>query len=152
MNRSLIIRLLCVLAVVLLVACSCDLNPNVETSSETESASIEESSEGKTEASQSASETESEEATESTTAKPSKVTYTVTVVDEEGNPISGATVQLCVGDLCKLPSPTNADGVATFEFDEAEYTVKVTVSGYTGEDHYEFPEGSSELTVTLTAN
>lgn len=142
MNRSRIIRLLCILAVVLMVVCSCDINTNVETSSETTSTSTEESSESTTESSE----------TETTAAKPSKVTYTVTVVDEEGNPLSGATVQLCVGDLCKLPSHTNAQGVATFEFDEAEYTVKVTLAGYTGESYYEFSEGSYELTVTLSAN
>ena len=146
MNRSRIIRLLCILAVVLLVVCSCDVNPNAGTDAETPSASIEESSESKTEKNEESSETES------TTTKPSKVTYTVTVVDEEGNPLSNATVQLCVGDLCKLPSPTNADGVATFEFDEAEYTVKVNLTGYTGEAYYTFPEGSSELTVVLSAN
>lgn len=147
MNRSRIIRLLCLLAVAMLVICSCDTNPTAGTSSETPSASIEESSESKTESSQ-----ESSEATESTTSKPSKVTYVVTVVDDDGNPLSGATVQLCVGDLCKLPSPTNAEGVATFEYDAAEYTVKVTLSGYSGEASYTFPEGSSELTVVLSAN
>lgn len=144
MNRSKIIRLLCMLAVVLMVVCSCDINANVETSSETTSTPTEESSES--------SKAESSEETESTTAKPAKVTYTITVVDEDGNALPGATVQLCVGDLCKLPSPTNAEGVATFEFDEAEYTVKVTLAGYTGEAYYEFTEGSHELTVTLSAN
>ena len=148
MNRSRIIRLFCILAVAFMIFCSCDINPDTDTSSEIESAPIEESSKNKTESSQE----ESSEEAESTTAKPTKVTYTVTVVDEDGNALPGATVQLCVGDLCKLPSPTNAEGVATFSFDEAEYTVKVTLTGYTGEASYTFPEGSTELTVTLSAN
>lgn len=83
----------------------------------------------------------------------SYVTYTVTVVDGDGNPLAGAAVQLCVGDLCKLPQFTDASGVALFEdFDPADYTVKVTLSGYTGEDSYHFAEGATELTVTLTQN
>ena len=38
------------------------------------------------------------------------VTYTIRVVDEGGNPVAGAMVQLC-SDLC-LPKLTDADGFA----------------------------------------
>ena len=87
---------------------------------------------------------------EETTPEDTSVTYTVTVVDENGAAISGATVQLCVGDICRLPSVTNNEGVATFKFGEADYIVKVTLKGYTGEAYYAFPTGKTELTVQLT--
>ena len=87
---------------------------------------------------------------EETTPEDTSVTYTVTVVDENGAAISGATVQLCVGDICRLPSVTNNEGVASFKFDEADYIVKVTLKGYTGEAYYAFPTGKTELTVQLT--
>ena len=87
---------------------------------------------------------------EETTPEDTRVTYKVTVTDENGAPLSGATVQLCVGDICRLPAPTGADGVATFTFDPDNYTVKVTLSGYTGEASYTFPADSTELTVQLT--
>ena len=87
---------------------------------------------------------------EETTPEDTRVTYKVTVVDENNSPIPGATVQMCVGDLCRLPAPTGADGVVTFLFDPDNYTVKVTVNGYTGETSYTFAADSTELTVQLT--
>ena len=87
---------------------------------------------------------------EVTTPEDTSLTYIVTVVDESNTPLAGATVQLCVGDLCRLPGLTNADGVASFKFDEDDYTVKVTLDGYTGEAEYHFAAGSTELTVQLT--
>lgn len=80
------------------------------------------------------------------------VVYTVTVVDEDNAPLANATVQLCVGELCRLPVLTDANGVATIEVDEADYTVKVTLAGYTGEAQYSFATGSTALTVQLTKN
>ena len=87
---------------------------------------------------------------EVTPPEPASVTYTVTVVDENNAPLAGATVQMCFGDFCKLPAPTDANGVATFEFEEADYTVKVSLEGYTGEDYYNFAAGETTLTVQLT--
>ena len=78
------------------------------------------------------------------------VSYTVTVVDKNNAPLAGAVVQLCVGDLCRLPVLTDANGVATLNVDEDNYTVKVTLTGYTGEASYSFPAGSTALTVQLT--
>ncbi len=145
MIKSRILTFFCMLLAVLLLACSCDFTPVTDNSGESSS---EESSEKET-----SSETEASndtEETDSTAPENTKVTYKVTVVDNEGNALAGVFVQLCVGDICKLPSPTDAEGVAIFEFDEAEYTVKATLEGYTGEEYYSFPEGSGELTITLT--
>ena len=87
---------------------------------------------------------------EETTPEETRVTYTVTVVDENNAPLSGATVQMCVGDLCRLPAVTGENGVASFFFDPDDYTVKVTLKDYTGEASYKFAVGSTELTVQLT--
>lgn len=95
--------------------------------------------------------TEATEATEATKAEP---TYTVKVVDESGNPIAGAIVQLCL-DAC-VPSVTNADGVAEFFLEKADYKVSFTVMpagyDYTTEEHeFYFDNGSNEMTITLKA-
>jgi hypothetical protein len=79
-----------------------------------------------------------------------KVTYKVTVVDEENNPVVGAMVQLCL-DAC-IPALTNSNGVAEFNVVEEEYKVSfVTMpDGYTSdEEAYYFADGSYELTITL---
>lgn len=82
-----------------------------------------------------------------------KPTYKVTVVDQDGNPVEGAFVQLCNGDLCKMPVATDANGVVTIMADPAAYTVKIpTVPAGYAEDTtvYSFEGESTELTVTLT--
>ena len=80
------------------------------------------------------------------------VTYTVTVVDEEGNPISGAMVQICL-DAC-IPAVTNESGVAEWTVEEADYKVSflTTPEGYAADtENYYFEAGSTELTLTLKA-
>lgn len=81
-----------------------------------------------------------------------KVNYKVTVVDEAGNPIVGALVQLC-NESC-FPSATGEDGVANFSLDEAKYKVSFLTlpAGYTysgDAQEFYFEEGSVELTITL---
>ena len=79
-----------------------------------------------------------------------KVTYTVKVVDEAGNPIEGAMVQLCL-ESC-MPGKTDASGVATYNAAEAEYKVSFMMmpAGYTADQtEYHFADGSYELTITL---
>ena len=81
-----------------------------------------------------------------------KVTYTITVVDSEGNPMPGVMVQLCT-DLC-VPVLTDANGVASKVMPEADYKVSVTTmpEGYTVENNeFYFESGSTEMTITLTA-
>ena len=79
-----------------------------------------------------------------------KVTYTVKVVDEEGNPVAGAMVQLCL-ESC-MPGKTDDKGVATYHTAEADYKVSFMTmpAGYTAEEtEYHFADGSYELTITL---
>lgn len=61
-----------------------------------------------------------------TEAANTNVDFTITVVDFNGNPVEGARVQLCVGELCKTPATTNAEGIVTFSFPDDYYTVKVS--------------------------
>lgn len=80
--------------------------------------------------------------------------YTVTVVDEGGNPIAGAMVQLCL-DTC-YPGATDESGVAKFAVEEADYKVSFLAlpEGYTyaaDAQEFYFDEGSKELTITLKA-
>ena len=81
-----------------------------------------------------------------------KVTYTVKVVDEAGNPVAGAMVQLCL-EAC-IPALTNAQGVATWNLEEADYKVSFVnmPAGYTAEQtDYYFADGAYELTISLNA-
>lgn len=81
-----------------------------------------------------------------------KVTYTVKVVDENGNPVAGAYVQLCEATeegRCFMPIATDANGVATMELEEGPYKTMVNMAdGYTFSEEYT-PFGN-EKTVTLT--
>lgn len=91
--------------------------------------------------------------TTTTTLAEGKVTYTVTVTDEGGNPISGAYVQLCL-EAC-VPCMTNESGVATYpNMDEADYKVSFinVPEGYSVEtNEFHFEEGSTEMTIVLKA-
>ena len=95
--------------------------------------------------------------TNATTTAPTddgKVTYTVTVTDEKGNPIAGAMVQMCK-DAC-VPAVTDDKGVATYSLPEAEYKVSFLSlpSGYTystDETEFYFADGETALTIVLKA-
>lgn len=92
-----------------------------------------------------------------TTAAPStpaRTTYTITVVDENGNPIVGAEMKLCDGDNCLLPRSTDANGRVTFVTNlplnwAAAFTERP--EGYVCEAEYHFASGETSLTITLTA-
>lgn len=81
--------------------------------------------------------------------------YTVKVVDEGGNPVVGAFVQICKDDC--FPGNTDENGVATFRRPEAEgYKVSfITVpAGYEliGDQTDFYYEGSQkDMTITIKA-
>ena len=81
------------------------------------------------------------------------VQYTVTVVDEGGNPVVGAMVQLCK-DSC-VPAVTDANGIATFTLPEDDYKASMLAMPagyeYAGEADTFYFEGAFELTITLKA-
>ncbi len=96
--------------------------------------------------------TDNNNETESSSEDDSKVNYTVTVVDEDGNPVAGAMVQCCK-DSC-VPALTNDNGVAEFNLAEDDYDVKFAVfpEGYeytTDEQVFHFEDGKTDLTITL---
>lgn len=84
------------------------------------------------------------------------VTYTIKVVDEGGNPVVGAMVQLC-SDLC-LPKITDGNGMAVYENQEELDNYKASVTSYPAgyeqlgdQTDYYFGEGNYEVTITVKA-
>ena len=88
-----------------------------------------------------------------------KVTYTVTVIDQNGDPVIGAGVQLCYNNVCLPAVETDANGVMTNTL-KAGYEVSVLLTlpdGYSktpvsGDYHAIIPEGETTATVTVTKN
>ena len=85
---------------------------------------------------------------------PTRITYTVTVVDSEGNPIVGVDVQLCDKEtgICRMPETTDENGQVSFRVVAANYEAAFpeAPAGYACEEKYAFPEGETSLTITLT--
>ena len=82
-----------------------------------------------------------------------KISYFVTVTDEDGNPIAGAMVQVCNEGNCFAPVTTNEEGVAEFRLEESdEYKAKLMTNpaGYEAvETDYVHFDGETELTLTV---
>lgn len=77
--------------------------------------------------------------------------YRVITVDESGAPVAGTVVQLCSDEMC-LMGETDADGIAVFEQEEGQYTVKVfSVPEGFAEDKTEYPvpESYGDVNITL---
>ena len=98
------------------------------------------------------------ETTEAETTEPevTGTTYTVKVVDEGGNPIAGAVVQICA-EVC-FPALTDENGVATFANQENRDDYKVSFSAMptgfeltTETAEFYFENGATEMTITLKA-
>ena len=86
------------------------------------------------------------------------VTYTVTVKDQNGDAVSGVTVQLCTDKMC-YDTVTNENGVGTKELDPGiKYDIKITASGtpegYTAPDGYfaSIPADETEIEIVITKN
>ena len=100
----------------------------------------------------STADTAEETAEETDTEAEADNVYTIVVVDENGEPLSMVPVQICQGDICLLPTPTDANGVVekAIDGDISEYTVKIPDTRYVSEEYYTFPEDSKVLTITVT--
>ena len=94
-----------------------------------------------------------------TKAADERVTYTVTVVDQNGDAVVGAGVQLCYNGIC-LPSVNTDDNGTMTNLIKDGYEVSVLLtlpSGYSatpvsGDYHAVIPEGQTEITITVTKN
>lgn len=79
--------------------------------------------------------------------------YRVRVVNEDGSPVEGVTVQFCSDEQC-LVGMTDADGVAAFDEPAGSYTVHVlkVPDGYeTDAAAYPVPETPDTVVLTLYA-
>ena len=80
------------------------------------------------------------------------VTYAVTVTNESGTPVEGATVRIFSGSAEKGSATTNASGVATLALEEGMYTsVKVSKTGYV-EQEATIPMEAKSVSVRLAAD
>ncbi len=158
MNNKLlrIMALTCVLLAFILVFVACDDEGATDTTSVKTEAQTELKSEEKTEA-QTEEKTEkmTEKVTETeavTEEKKDENTYKIVVVDESGAPVPNVPVQICQGEICLIPVPTNSDGFVekALDADPSEYTVKIPDPRYVTEEYYTFPEDSKTLTITVT--
>lgn len=97
-------------------------------------------------------ETEETEETEESEEASGATEYLLTVVDEDGNPISGVMVQLCNDTNC-YPCKTDEDGKAKLVLLTDDYVAKLSSlpEGYdyaTDEQEFEL-DGQTELTIVL---
>ena len=99
---------------------------------------------------------ETAEDTAAETTPSGKITYTVTVVDQNGAPVAGVSIQMCTTDSCLMPAPTAEDGTVRFTLAPAAYhaTVAICPEGYTAEAaaEYHFEGDATALTITVTKN
>ena len=103
-------------------------------------------------------ETPTETPTEKPTEKPTeppvtKVTYTVTVEDFEGNKVSGATIEIYQGETCVASGNTDSKGKFTAELEKADnYTAKITkAEGYVFDDDTLSFEDDTKVEFTVDA-
>ena len=86
-----------------------------------------------------------------TEVKAEKPHYTVTAVDEEGNPVVGVQVQVCSDTNC-LAKKTGDEGTCKFNLDPGEYEAHVlkVPEGYELEGDAEFKTSAEVTDITLT--
>ena len=137
-------KIISLLIVLCLAVCLCACGGDVESSSTAESSSASDSS---LDASSDASSEASSEVSEA-------AAFTVTVVDTEGNPVSGVRLQICK-ESC-FPAKSDENGLAKFSVEITDgYKLSVTACpagyAYNGEAEVYLEDGATEYTVTLDA-
>ena len=150
---------ICAILSILLILCACDTS-SADKDNGTEAGTVAETQGAAPETTPDTKPADTEPSTEYPTENDPEpetepgivvITYTVTLLNEAGEPIANAGIQFCQGDYC-MPGFTDANGVATFTALEADYTVTILAAeGYNIDGSYTFPEGSTSLTITLTA-
>ena len=94
-------------------------------------------------------------------AADTRVAHTITLVDNNGNAISGVLVQICEGGVCQTPVTTDANGKAVIRFNPSGEELKARVlnlpTGYErpgdvdDEGYIHVSAGTTEITLTLIA-
>ncbi len=154
MNLKRIISLIlcvCIALATLIFAVSCDRNetPTKTPTENTDSTPTEAPSGAPTET---PTETPTENPTEKPTEPPvTKVTYTVTVEDFDGNKVSGAVVEIYQGETCVASGNTNSKGKFTAELEESDgYTARIVeAEGYVFEDEELAFENETKVEFTV---
>ena len=90
-----------------------------------------------------------------------RIAHTITLVDGDGNAISGVLVQICEGGVCQTPVATDADGKAVIRFNPSGEELKARVlnvptgyarpEGVDSEGYIHVAAGTTEITLTLIA-
>ena len=145
MKRFLILALALVLMLTFVVACN-DKTPEVP-----------DNNDDKTEQPDNNQPADPDDGKEDEPVKPAKVTYTITIKDQDGNPIADVEAQICVDGVCKKPNVTDENGVVTFTMDDpGESVLSLQINEGGSPAGYEYPTdkiaieaGQTEVTVTL---
>lgn len=133
------IRIAVICAVMAVVLCGCGTTDPVESSNAAQTQP---------------SGTTAPETTVAPTVNDGKLTYTVTVVDQNNNPVAGAVLQFCDDETCKLPVTTDDNGVVSQSYPESNYHVTVVElpAGFSCEEsEFNFEANSTEMNIVVTA-
>ena len=145
MKKFLIIALTIVLMLTMLVACNDDTSE------------VPDNNNDKTEQPDNNQPADPNDGKEDEPVKPAKVTYTITIKDQNGNPIAEVEAQICVDGVCKKPNVTDENGVVKFSMDDpGDSTLSLQINEGGSPAGYEYPTekiaieaGQTEVTVTL---
>ncbi len=91
-----------------------------------------------------------------TSSKQEASKFTVTVVDQNGDPVPSAMVQICDDENCLMPMPTDENGIVKFNFEYSD-SHKVLLAScpdgyeteYTGENYLYIDDGETEFTFEI---
>ena len=144
-KKFLIIALTIVLMLTMLVACNDDTSE------------VPDNNDDKTEQPDNNQPADPDDGKEDEPVKPAKVTYTITIKDQDGNPIAEVEAQICVDGVCKKPNVTDENGVVKFSMDDpGDSTLSLQINEGGSPAGYEYPTekiaieaGQTEVTVTL---
>lgn len=83
--------------------------------------------------------------------------FTVTIVDQNGDPVVGALVKICQDETCLMPMPTDENGVVKFNFESTDGH-KLALEGcpegyeteYVGDNYLYLEDGETKYTFEIT--
>lgn len=83
--------------------------------------------------------------------------FKVTLVDQDGNPVPNAMVQICNDENCLMPLPTDENGIVEFNFETSDghkLVLSPCPDGYetehVGENYAYIDDGETEYTFEIT--